>query len=853
MTLSRPVGSSTAVAVSAIVIAFLLGGWWPGAANAATFTVTTTNNSGTGSLRAALMAANATAGADTIKFAIPGSGAHTIALASSLPVITQPVVIDGRSQPGFSGEPLVQLDNGTGSASAIGLDVTAGASKVLGLSVTRFGIGIRLRGGDGSTVAGCWIGLDSDGARADNATGIAIRAASAANVVGGTTTPARNVISGNGTGVLLSDVGTNGNLIEGDYLGTTLAGTGSLSNFDGIVVKGAASENTIGGTTGAARNVISGNQSAGVAIANSGTKNNVVEGNYVGTDPTGARLGNGAGILIYVAASRNRIGGTSAAARNVISGNVTNGVELAGSGTTGNLVQGNYIGTSVAGTAALDNATNGVALDSGASANTIGGNTAGARNVISGNADNGVKISDSATKANVVAGNFIGVDRSGAKALGNGFLLSSGNGVLLTAAAHGNTIGGLGEAAGNLISGNKQDGVAIEGAGANKNIVEGNEIGTNLAGSNVLPNLGIAEVRVFDGATGNTVGGTSIGAGNVIAGAFGRGVLLDGAATASNVVAGNYIGTDASGGGPLGNADGVVVGDGAHDNAIGGTSVGARNVISGNFPYAGVAFFTAGAGNVVEGNYVGLNAAGTGAVRNGEGINVEFTGGTRIGGTLPGTGNVISGNIVGVSLWAATGTRIEGNRIGPAATGTALLGNSYDGVLMENQSHGNVVGGMSPAARNTIAGNERDGVELYDAGDLGGVDGDPILGNSIFSNYRFGIELILGNDDQPAPTIASVTTSGSTTTIVAALAGVAASTQFRVEFFVNPSCDPWSFYGIGEGETFLGARSITTDPGGNGSASLGVPALPAGEAVTATATNLTANDTSGFSFCGTSS
>jgi hypothetical protein len=134
---------------------------------------------------------------------------------------------------------------------------------------------------------------------------------------------------------------------------------------------------------------------------------------------------------------------------------------------------------------------------------------------------------------------------------------------------------------------------------------------------------------------------------------------------------------------------------------------------------------------------------------------------------------------------------------------------------------------------------------------LGGVDGDSILGNSIFTNYRFGIELTDGNDNQPPPTISSVHTGGSNTTIVAALAGVAASTAFRVEFFVNPNCDPWSIYGIGEVETFLGAKSVTTDGAGSATASLGVPALPPGEAVTATATNLATNDTSYFSLCGT--
>src|SRR5262245_27641698 len=359
-------------AMALIVVGLLAGGAWPGAAHAASFTVTNTNNAGTGSLRAAILGVNASSGA--IKFAIPGAGPHAIQVTSALPAVTKPVTVDGRSQPGFSGAPRIQLDNGTGSMSAVGLDLTAGASKVLGIAVTRFGVGIRLRTGDASRIEGCWIGLDTAGLRADNGTGIAIRAGSTGNVVGGTTAAARNVISGNGVGVVLADGGTTGNLIEGDYIGTTIAGTASVSNAVGVLLEGGAQANTIGGTTGAARNVISGNQSVGVSVAGSGTKNNVVEGNYIGTDPAGGtRLDNGQGVLIYIAANGNTIGGTTAAARNVISGNVTSGVELANSGTTGNRVQGNYIGTNAAGTAALDNGTNGIVLDEGASSNTVGG------------------------------------------------------------------------------------------------------------------------------------------------------------------------------------------------------------------------------------------------------------------------------------------------------------------------------------------------------------------------------------------------------------------------------------------------------------------------------------------------
>ena len=151
------------------------------------------------------------------------------------------------------------------------------------------------------------------------------------------------------------------------------------------------------------------------------TLSNVVEGNYIGTDVTGRlALGNGyGGVTIQAGASKNIIGGTTAAARNLISGNTGSGVHLLYSGTTGNVVEGNYIGTDVTGTVALGN-NEGVAIYAGASGNLIGGTTPGAGNLISGNANYGVEISDSGTTSNLVQGNLIGTDGTGTRAVDNG-------------------------------------------------------------------------------------------------------------------------------------------------------------------------------------------------------------------------------------------------------------------------------------------------------------------------------------------------------------------------------------------------------------------------------------------------
>ncbi len=185
-------------------------------------------------------------------------------------------------------------------------------------------------------------------------------------------------------------------------------------------------------------------------------------GNLIGTDITGTvAIANGNdGVEIDAGARGNTIGGTTPGAGNVISGNAGGGVEIAGGGgTSGNVVTGNLIGTDIAGTAAIANGDDGVEIDFGRTANTIGGTTPGAGNVISGNAFDGVEIDRTGTSGNIVAGNFIGTDITGTVAIGNG---SDGVVVVL---ASGNTIGGTTTGARNVISGNAHDGVEIHGAG----------------------------------------------------------------------------------------------------------------------------------------------------------------------------------------------------------------------------------------------------------------------------------------------------------------------------------------------------------------------------------------------------
>ncbi|HEV3343584.1 MAG TPA: hypothetical protein VG125_24645, partial [Pirellulales bacterium] len=568
------------------------------------------------------------------------------------------------------------------------------------------------------------------GAVPNGADGIQIVGGANNNTVGGTTAGAGNVISGNtGDGIDIINPGTANNLVEGNYVGTDATGTNPLANaFGGVNIYGSAANNTIGGTAAGAGNVISANTLNGVSIRDPGSAGNLVEGNFIGTDKTGetivgtdgtSSLGNGvAGIEIGNGATSNTIGGTTSGAGNVISGNAIDGIDLNDVGTSGNLVEGNLIGTDAHGTIALGNHGNGaVVIFAGATSNTIGGITAAARNVIAADSGNGVFISDSGTSQNLVEGNYIGTDSSGAKPLGN-----AADGVIILAGASHNTIG-----AGNVISGNAANGVEIQ---SNGNWAEGNLIGTDLTGTIALPN-GEYGVLLINRATGNTIGTNADGVNdsaerNVISGNSWSGLAIIGIGTDGNSVAGNLIGTDATGEKGLANSNnGVAIFGGAQQNVIGtsGTSkddVGQRNVISAN-TWSGVAISDDGTDqNTIAGNYIGTDAAGTAALGNANN-GVSIFGGAQgnvIGANGDGHDDAAKRNVLSANTWhgvyidaSSDQNTVAGNLIGLDETGAAKLGNQLSGIQV--LSVGNTIGGPLAVEANTIAANAGAGIELF--------------------------------------------------------------------------------------------------------------------------------------------
>ena len=412
----------------------------------------------------------------------------------------------------------------------------AAGSTVRAITMNRFqGNGLLIYGSN-CVVEGCFIGTDKFGAAAapNQAHGVLIAGAATNVRVGGTLGSARNLISGNAVaGVAILGALTKSNRVLGNFIGTNALGNADLGNaLDGVLISGGSDLNVIGGTAAGSANVISGNNSSGVEISDPGTIGNLVQGNLIGTDTSGTvDLGNTLhGVRISARAAGNTVGGTVAGARNLISGNDGIGVVITDTGTTGNKVQGNLIGTNLAGTADLGNSDDGALIANGAAGNTVGGTVAAARNIISGNDGDGVRLVGAGTTANLVQGNFIGTNAAGAAALGN-----SGHGVLIQAGAFNNTIGGIVAGARNVISGNNF-GVAILLAGTTGNLVQGNFIGTNAAGNADLGNT-LDGVQIRFGAANNTVGGIVAG-GNVISGNNQHGVSISGGGTTNNKVQG---------------------------------------------------------------------------------------------------------------------------------------------------------------------------------------------------------------------------------------------------------------------------------------------------------------------------
>jgi len=411
-------------------------------------TITNTNDSGQGSLRqfitnantlggdASLVQSGLVAAKENAVFMISNGtaatglrasnnyfsgGAATITPASDLPNISTPMVIDAQKQPGWSGSPVVVLNGGSYGANGTGLTIVfgSGGSAVRGLNIQNFtAAGINISASSGNTIAGNWIGLN-----------------------------------------------TTGTAAAGNRLGINIWQSGN---------------NIIGGTTASDRNVISASYNAqAINISDPASSGNQIRGNYIGTNAAGTAAVGNQWQGIYLDSPNNTVGGPDSSYRNIISGTIAGPGILLTSAASGSVITSNYIGLNAAGTAALGNGGEGISVSS--ANNTIGGNSAALRNIISGNSGAGVYLHGTSATGNSIKGNYIGTDASGSASLGNG-IVNVVEGVGADGSSN-NTIGGTGAGDGNRIWFNGTAGVAIQSVlgSATGNAILGNSISGNVA------------------------------------------------------------------------------------------------------------------------------------------------------------------------------------------------------------------------------------------------------------------------------------------------------------------------------------------------------------------------------------
>lgn len=698
-------------------------------------TVVNTNDNGPGSLRQAILDANAaiTAG-DTIAFAITNPST-TIRLATALPTIIDPVTIDGYTQPGaapntspaaFNGNLLVTLDGTTTPTGTDGLRLGVGLNVVRGLVIINFpgalGDAIDISAGGTNSIEGNLLGIDVDGTdRGNGGDGVRI-VSSPGNLIGGTSPAVRNVISGNtGRGVDISGTTATGNQILGNLIGTDATGTLDVgNNSEGVLITSCAS-NFVGGLAGGARNVISGNNNDAVEIVGAGAVGNVVLGNYIGTAPGGdAGVGNSGNGVFINGTGGNTVGGTAAGAGNLISANYNDGIELSGATATNNLILGNWIGVDAGGTAALGNSGAGVLLTNSANRNIIGGVGAGEPNLVANNLGDGVFVNSGTN--NIIRGNAIYENGGLGLDLGNDGVTANDAGDADTGA---NQLQNF-----PVLTGVTNTPTEIIIAGFLNS--RSNTVFTVDFYANPVPDpLGIGEGRTLIGSTNLTTDATS----NVVflislpvtnlPGRFVSATATDpsgntsefatNAAAFSTATGKNFvvINTNDSGPGSLRQAI---------DNANAAITTG--DTITFNITNVGPKIIALASPLPVIADTLSIDAftqpgASPNTLTNGHNaaLLVRLDGASAGAGAdgfrVSGTGCLIRGLAItrfngdGVKFTAGVTNRLEGCYLGLDLDGATVLGNGSNGVEIVTNATGTVIGGGTPAARCVISGNNR--------------------------------------------------------------------------------------------------------------------------------------------------
>lgn len=751
-----------------------------------TLVVSTLADAGAGSLRQAIINANAAGGDSEITFSVAG----TIRVgATALPAVLAPgTVIDATTAPGYAGAPVVRID--FENTAGLTLAASASDSQILGLSlVDASGAGVTIAASD-TIVNGNYIGLWGDGS---------------------------TVEANHGDGILVV-AGADGNII----------GTGSLSTF-------------------VLANVISGNRGNGVTIA--GGTANTVAANYIGTDVTGTspRSNWGNGIQLTAGAAGNLIGGVVSGGNdptdgvfyvppqgNLISANFGNGV-LIDAAATGNQLSGNFIGTSALGSSPLGNNGDGVAIVE-ADGNRLVGTTSLQNpfvfyNVVSGNRGNGLRITDSDNT--VVHASFFGVGADNSSAVPN-----FGNGMLVTGNSQFVDAGGE-IPLGNVMSGNYRNGIEVRDTAGG--VISFNNFVGQVAFGGALPNLQ-AGIRITssnpnfdpgDTTTWNRIR-TSLVGGNI-----GNGIEFLGDAYGAEVTE-TAVGTTNTIRGALPNQrNGILIGDNANTIAIGGFQPSVEEAgsnfsvySSGNYGY-GIVF----AGNAhdisVFDTRVGLGGGaeidtasklpnGKGGILIGRGTYNITIGGPRdaVNPGLRYFNEIVANTGNGVTAEGTVNLRLLGNTISGNTASGVVLKNTPDAVvgaplagntITRNGRYGIYAGGRltdSIIQSSTISENGSTGVRLSWARDITVGGTDLIRLNTITDNNGWGI---LATGYSRGTTISANNVSGNTRGNV--------NTTFTFGMTVAP---PTVSYSLTQGVTDSAGDTLSVD-GWQGLSTAGTP------------------------------
>lgn len=722
---------------------------------------------GTNSLRKCIRLANADAVLDNISFNIPAP--YLITITANL-VISNPVLIDGYTQPTASAGNLLVEVRGSGGLQIFRLNANSNGSTIRGLVINASAANstaIYATGSANHVFSGNYIGTNVAGTALGGAAaiqyGIDLDGATGCTIGGTSGALTRNLISACSNNPIRIRNTSSSTTILGNYIGTTVTGNALLANtgVNGIDISGSNTQ-TIGGSVYGARNIICGN-AVGLNVSNCVTL--TIKGNFIGlgADGTTALANTNSGIRIQNTSSAITIGGPLKQERNVIGANGNDAINVTGT-ITGITVQNNYIGLDSTGIVSKPNTNEGIDITN-ASTVLIGGSAYNVRNVIGNNTGIGIKLS-TCTVSSLIKGNFIGLTAN------NGVAGNAGGGIQISTAVA-VTVGGSLKQERNVIGSNGGDGVNMNGTITGLTI-QNNYIGFDSTGTVARGNTGDG----MDIANASTIliGGSTYNLRNVIGNNTVVGIKLNNS-TISTTIKGNFIGLAANGsaaanlnhglqsngtavamtiGGPLAaerNVIGSNSGDAVNVNAvtgltiqnnylgfdstglvarantgdgvrvsgatstilIGGSAYNLRNVI-GNNGGDGIRISNATLSTVVKGNFVGLAVNGnTAAPNNNQGIEINNTATVTIGGALPAERNVVSMNKQrGITLSNSNPVVIQNNYVGTDSTGLISRGNLERGIHVSTAAS-LTIGGSSYNLKNVVAGNSQVGIAFDNA------------------------------------------------------------------------------------------------------------------------------------------